>query len=286
MNTGITTDEFALLREYIREHCGIALGEEKAYLVETRLASLMAKNGCSNFGEFYRLAASNATVGLREKIIDAITTNETLWFRDSHPFSILSDVLLPEATKDLISGTKEKVRIWSAASSTGQEPYSIAITIQEYCDVNRNVKPEQFEIMATDISSSALFLAKAARYDSIAVNRGLSAERCNRYFDQEDTIWKLKDSVKSLVTFEKFNLQDTPEKLGRFDIVFLRYVAIYFCVDFKKKIFERIARISSPTGFLILGAVESLRGISEEYNAHMHGGGYYYVRKQRRGFYR
>lgn len=134
--------EFRLMRDYIEKNCGILLGEEKAYLVETRLAGLLAETGCADYGAFYRLASQEVGTALRDKIVDAMTTNETLWFRDGHPFRILKEVLLPEFAPQLVSGQRFRIRIWSAASSTGQEPYSIALTIQEYCREHPGVRPD------------------------------------------------------------------------------------------------------------------------------------------------
>ncbi len=277
MSAGISGTEFKLLRDYIEERCGIALGEEKAYLIETRLTKLMALNGCDDFTQFHRLIKSSNDPALHDKIIDAMTTNETLWFRDTHPFVILREKILPDLVKELRAGKKQKVRIWSAASSTGQEAYSIAMTIHEYCRVTPGIRPDQFEIVGTDISSSALFLAKNARYDAIAIKRGLSDELRDRYFHVDGRIWVVNDAVKNMATFQKFNLQDSPSALGRFDVIFLRYVAIYFSLTFKQALFKNLARAANRPGHLIIGAVESLRGVNEEFEMKSHGGGYYYT---------
>jgi len=276
MSTEISADEFELLRGYIEEQCGIALGDEKAYLIETRLTKLMIENGCENFGEFYRLIKKDPRSGLRDKIVDAMTTNETLWFRDNHPFTILTEKLLPPLTDELRAGKRGPVRIWSAASSTGQELYSIAMTIQEYCRAHPGVEPGQFELLGTDISPSALFIATAGRYDPIAMKRGLPDSLRDRYFKQDGRVWILDEGIRKMATFKKFNLQDSTMGLGTFDIVFLRYVAIYFSDDLKKQIFSNITRVLSPGGHLIIGAVESLRGYSDAFELVTHAGGNYY----------
>lgn len=276
MSAGISSAEFKLLRDYIEERCGIALGDEKAYLIETRLTKLMALNGCEDFTQFHRLIRSSNNPELHDKIVDAMTTNETLWFRDAHPFAILREKILPDLAKEIRAGKKQRVRIWSAASSTGQEAYSIAMTIQEFCRSAPGIRPEQFEIVGTDISSSALFLAKNARYDAIAIKRGLSDEYRERYFHSDGRVWVVNDALRSMVTFQKFNLQDSPSALGRFDVIFLRYVAIYFSLTFKQALFKNLARAANRPGYLIIGAVESLRGVSEEFEMKSHGGGYYY----------
>lgn len=272
----ISTSEFKLLRDFIERSCGISLGDEKAYLIETRLAGLMAETASPDYGSFYRLASSGHDHKLRDKIVDAMTTNETLWFRDSHPFLILRDKLLPPLIESLLTGTRFRVRIWSAASSTGQEPYSIAMTILEVCRANPRLRPEQFEILATDISPSALFVANAGRYDVAAIGRGLPEEVRDRYFRKEGNVWVVDDAVKKLVTFRKFNLQDPLDPLGKFDVVFMRYVAIYFAEDFKRRLFRNVARLLIPNGHLIISAVETLMGISDEFESLQHFNGTYH----------
>ncbi len=272
----ITPVEFKLLRDYIERHCGIVLGEEKAYLVETRLAGLLAETGCRDYGTFYRLASAEAGNTLRDKIVDAMTTNETLWFRDGHPFQILREVMLPEFSKQLMEGGRFRIRIWSAAASTGQEPYSIAMTILEHCRLNPGLRPDQFEIVASDISPSALFLARAGRYDAGALGRGMPEDLRDRYFRQEGQVWALDESVKRLVTLRKFNLQDPMDSLGRFDIVFCRYVTIYFSDPFKRQIYEGIARLTSPGGYLFISAVENMHGHADLFETRSHGSGTYY----------
>lgn len=272
----ITPTEFKLLRDYIERHCGIVLGEEKAYLVETRLAGLLAETGCRDFGSFYRLASAEAGNTLRDKIVDAMTTNETLWFRDGHPFQALREVLLPEFSQQLREGGRFRIRIWSAAASTGQEPYSIAMAILEHCRLNPGLHPDQFEIVASDISPSALFLARAGRYDTGALGRGMPDDLRDRYFRQEGQVWVLDDTVKRLVTLRKFNLQDPMDSLGRFDIVFCRYVTIYFSDPFKRQIYEGIARLTSPGGYLFISAVENMHGHADLFETRSHGSGTYY----------
>jgi len=272
----ISTVEFKLLRDYIQEHCGICLGEEKAYLIETRLAGLMVQNGCTDFGAFYRMARNDPSPQLREKIIDAMTTNETLWFRDTHPFAILREKLLPALAEEILAGNRYRIRLWSAACSTGQEPYSIAMTIHEFCRTHPGIQPSHFEIIASDISPSALFLAKAGTYDENSLRRGLPDEMRQRYFNPIGPNWRVKDEVKNLVSFRKFNLQDPMDPLGHFDIIFCRYVTIYFAEDFKRRIFNGLGRLVAPSGHLMVSAVESLRGIADQFLPMTHAGGLYY----------
>ena len=272
----VTRDEFASLRDYIEEQCGIALNENKGYLIETRLTKLMIESGCENFEEFARLARAESGTALRDKIVDAMTTNETLWFRDGHPYTILIEKILPDLADQLKSGRRSSVRIWSAACSTGQEPYSIAIAIQEFCKTCPGVSPERFEIVGTDISTSALFLAKAGRYDQLAIKRGLDDEVRDRYFKQDGRVWQLDEKIRRMVTFKKYNLQDSLTPLGNIDVAFLRYVAIYFSEAFKQTLTANIAKLLRPAGYLVIGAVESLLGVSREYDLVTHAKGNYY----------
>jgi chemotaxis protein methyltransferase CheR len=262
MNEKIDTKEFQLLRDYIEKHCGIHLDESKAYLIENRLLTLMIENGCRNYADFYHKAVNDLSFKLRDKIIDAMTTNETLWLRDSSPFKVFQYELLPGFLKQLIAGKKKNIRIWSAACSTGQEPYSIAMIIQEFSRTNPLFHSSNVEIIATDISPTVLFLAKSARYDTLSISRGLPDELRNRYFEQNGKIWVLKDAIKNMVTFKRLNLQEDFTSLGHFDIVFCRNVLIYFSDDFKRDVLSRIALRLKPDGFLIVGASESVSNYS------------------------
>jgi chemotaxis protein methyltransferase CheR len=270
MGNAITDQEFVLLRDYIEKHCGISLDRNKTYLIESRLNTLMIESGCENYNALYRKALSDTTNSLRDKIIDAMTTNETLWFRDNSPYASLRE-LCTAFGAELRAGKRSKLRIWSAACSTGQEPYSIAITILE-----AGIRPEQVEIIATDISSTALFMAKLARYDAIAINRGLTPEMRDRYFTPEGRVWALSDKVKRMVTLKKMNLQESFISIGKCDIVFCRNVLIYFSEAFKKDIFTRLAALLRPAGYLFIGASESLSTYSNDYSMVKGSHGIYY----------
>lgn len=276
MNFKVNPTEFSLLRDYIEEQSGISLKPEKAYLVENRLSSLMEEYKCQDFSEFYRVVKSGTKLELREKLVDAMTTNETLWFRDGHPFAILKERLLPEFVQEIKDGKRTKIRIWSGASSTGQEPYSIAMTIRDFIATQITLRPEMVEIIATDISPTALAAAQSGRYDSVAMGRGMPPEILRRYFKQDGTYHTVTPELRNMVQFKRFNLQDSPIGFGHIDIIFLRYVAIYFSEDFKRGLFSRLARVLSPGGYLIIGAIETLRGISDEYKIESHAGGAYY----------
>jgi len=276
----ISLDEFHLISDFIEKHCGIHLSDDKVYLVETRLTALMYEQGCKTFGEFYIKALEDKTNVLRDKIIEAITTNETFWFRDQHPFGILNEVLFSHYAAEIQSGKRSKIRIWCSACSTGQEPYSIAMTFLEFIRKTPWLTPGHVEILATDISSTVLFLGKLGRYESLAISRGLSDEYRQRYFEKGDKVWTIRDEVKQMVRFQKFNLQDNFSHFGKQDIVFCRNILIYFSAEFKQDILKRIAMLLRPEGFLFLGASESIILYTSEYDMIRHAVGLYYrVRK-------
>lgn len=268
--------EFQLLRDYIEKSCGIHIGKEKMYLVETRLTTLMVENGCDSFTNLYQKAVGDITHTLRDKIVDAMTTNETLWFRDKSPYIIMDEVILKQFEDEMREGKRTSVKIWCAASSTGQEPYSIAMTILEYARKNPNLKPERFQIVATDISPTVLYLAMAGRYDGLAISRGLDDIMKNRYFEPNGKIWSLKPEVKKMVTFKKLNLQENFSIIGKRDLIFCRNVLIYFSDEFKKDVLKRIGDLLRPNGHLFLGASESMINYSQEFQMLQHTRGLYY----------
>lgn len=255
MNIDLSENEFELFRDYIRESCGIEIAPEKAYLIETRLTKILAESKLPTYEALYSHIMSSDDKAMAERIIDAITTNETLWFRDASPWKVLTEVCLPRYVADLRSGVKSKVRIWSAAASTGQEAYSIAMCIDDYLHRNaiRDVRLAQFEILATDISKGALDIAQRARYDPISIRRGLSDQYRDAYFVSEGTAWQLCDKIRERVRFERFNLQNDISGFGMFDIVFCRYVLIYFSAALKRDLVSRIHRAMARDGYLFTG---------------------------------
>ena len=274
----ITAGEFKLLQAYIAEHCGIALGVEKSYLVDMRLGELLKETACLDFRALYRLAANDTSNQLRSRIIDAMTTNETLWFRDGHPFTILKEKLIPQVAEQLRSGALSRIRIWSAPCSTGQEPYSIAMAARDWCRTERGLRPEHVEVLASDISPTALAIARAGRYDESSSKRGLPEEFRKRYFRHDGQTQVVDDEIKRMVTFRQFNLKDSPDTLGRFDIIFCRYVAIYFSDDFRRILYRGMARALEPGGYLLISAIENLREVCADFEPLEHASGIYYRR--------
>lgn len=266
MSFSITNNEFELFRKLIETECGIAIGDEKAYLLESRLSKMLDENGCDNFTQFYDKTRLDSQ--LKNKIIDAMTTNETLWFRDDSPYMALNEHFFPLFSEQLKQGSKKQVRIWSAACSTGQEPYSIAINAHEFSKSGQGsaLLNGGLNILATDISNSVLFLAKAARYDAISISRGMPESLLNRYFQQDGRVYVLENKIKEMVQFQQLNLMKSFNQMGMFDLILLRNVAIYFSVEFKMDLFRRISQVLNPGGYLMLGASESLHGLSDDFD--------------------
>ena len=253
----ISPQGYDRFRKYLEKESGISLSDNKQYLVASRLGKLLEREKFLKIEELVdALERGGRTSKLREEVINAMTTNETLWFRDTHPFKILKDMILPQYDQ-------RPIRIWSAASSTGQEPYSISMVLDEFKQSKPGkLKPGE-KIVATDICTNILKHAKQAEYDSLAIARGLSLENQNRYFDKlSATTWKVKPSIASRVEFRHLNLIDSFSSLGKFDVIFCRNVLIYFTAEMKLDILKRMHAALNPGGYLFLGGSEALSGLS------------------------
>jgi len=226
--TAITHKEFVLLREYILQESGIVIKDEKVFTIESRLARLVIETGCQSFKEFYLKAKNDVSKRLRDKIIEAISTNETLWFRDLYPFTILREVIVPKMINELQMKRKEVCLIWAAAASTGQEPYSIAMIIDDAIKKEPRVSREQFHILATSVSPNALYIAISGRYNSATMSIGMIPEYKEKYFVTEKGISEVKEDIKKMVTFKSFNLLSDFSILPTFDIIFCRNAMIAF----------------------------------------------------------
>jgi chemotaxis protein methyltransferase CheR len=264
--------DFDSFRSYLERVCGILLGDNKEYLVSSRLRTIMEEQQLTNLSELVERIERNSQ--LREKVVDAMTTNETLWFRDAHPFRILREQLLPELSKE-----KRPIDIWCAASSTGQEPYSISIELEEYKRRNPGALSGE-RIIATDISPTALDIARRAEYEKLVLSRGMTDEYLKRYFKEvQEGRWKLNPEITNRVQYRSLNLLHTYSMLGRFDLVFCRNVLIYFSSDLKIDILRRMHAVLKPGGYLFLGASESLSGLSDLYEMRQCSPGIIYRKK-------
>jgi chemotaxis protein methyltransferase CheR len=261
----VSETEFALMARYIEGVCGIHLRGDKAYLIESRLSDLAAGIGCRSFQEFLHRARKDLSGHLRDRIVDAITTNETSWFRDANAWTYLEEEGVPALLDRALS--RGSARVWSAAVSTGQEVYSLLMLMDEILGA-RGLPSflDRVEVLATDISGTALATARAGVYDRIAMGRGLSPERLERYFAPGPEGWSFAPRLRDRVRFRRYNLQDNFTHFGLFDLVLCRYVSIYFADDFKRELFRRMARAVRPGGVLLLGATESLREFSEDFD--------------------
>ena len=238
----------------------------------------MVEQGCSDLIQLCEKAEKDGSNVLRDKIVDAMTTNETLWFRDRTPFDILRNSVLPRLAEELKQGRRRSVRIWCAACSTGQEPYSVAMVVDGLSNRFPSLNKSTVRITATDISPTVLFLAMAGRYDSFAVQRGLPPDTRDRYFKHVGKVWILDERIRSMVTFKKLNLQDDFTSLGRQDIVLCRNVLIYFDEVLKHDIVNRITNLLTPYGLLFVGASESLLKYQGSLTMVREGRGVYYHR--------
>ncbi|WP_199450209.1 protein-glutamate O-methyltransferase [Vibrio harveyi] len=256
----ISDQEYRDFSRFLESQCGIVLGDSKQYLVRSRLSPLVTKFKLASLSDLLRDVVTGRNRELRIAAVDAMTTNETLWFRDTYPFTVLADKLLPE-----MAANKRPIKIWSAASSSGQEPYSMAMTVLETQQRKPGLLPN-VSITATDISSSMLDMCRAGLFDNLALGRGLSPERRRTFFeDAGDGRMKVKDNVKRLVNFRPQNLMDSYALMGKFDIIFCRNVLIYFSPEMKSKVLNQMANSLNPGGYLLLGASESLTGLTDRF---------------------
>ena len=255
--------DFEQFRVFLEKACGILLGSNKQYLVSSRLNKLMEQQDIKSLGELVQKMQAQPRGGLREQVVDAMTTNETLWFRDTYPFEVMKSRVLPELIK---ANPSQRLRIWSAACSSGQEPYSLSMTIDEFEKANLGQLKAGVQIVATDLSGSMLTACKSGEYDSLAMGRGLSQDRLQRYFDPKGPgRWAVKPAIKSRVEFRALNLLESYAALGKFDVVFCRNVLIYFSAEVKKDILTRIHATLKPGGYLFLGASEALNALPDLY---------------------
>ena len=256
----IAANEYDLFRRYLEDACGIVLGENKHYLVTSRLKRVTEEFSFTSLSEMMSTLVKGNDRRLREKVIDAMTTNETMWFRDVYPFEIFKKELLPELAKN-----NGPIKIWSAASSTGQEAYSISMSTSEFQQSNPGKLTSNVEVVGTDISQTVVNKAKLANYDELSVVRGLSPERRDKFFSKSGDNWQISQDVMKRTRFKELNLLNNYSLLGKFDIIFCRNVLIYFSAEMKKDILERMAEILKPGGTLILGGSESPTGYTKKF---------------------
>ena len=243
----LSQPEFAFVSTLVRKEASIVLAPGKEYLVEARLIPVARAVGAANVNEFLAELQRRPNPAHQRKIIDALTTNETSWFRDREPFAALTDVILPELIKS--RATTRKVRFWSGASSSGQEAYSLAITLQEALPSGWN-----YEIVGTDISTEMVKRAETAEYSQVEVNRGLPASQLVQYFERAGAHWRVTSQLRKNVSFKLMNLTAPLPAMQPFDVIFMRNVLIYFDVATKRTVLQNVAKLLRPDGWLFLGA--------------------------------
>lgn len=244
--------DFDYLRTLVKNHTAIVLDTGKEYLAETRLAPLLGEQNCASVQELLILLRRQSFNGLHRKVLDAMTNNETWFFRDANCFAALTGVVVPEMMK--LRAAERKLSLWSAASSSGQEAYSIAMALRD----EFNLPGWTFSIFGTDYSNAILERARSGLYRQMEVNRGLPAKLLTRYFVQHGLQWQLKDEIRSMVRFQFLNLSEPwNDMVSRADIVFLRNVLIYFDVETRKAILARVRRVLRAGGYLFLGCAET-----------------------------
>jgi chemotaxis protein methyltransferase CheR len=265
-------EEHRNFAQYIHSLCAVTLDDSKGYLIENRLASLVEDTGCGSYGALLQKARTDPSRALDRRIIDAITTNETSFFRDTAPFDLLRQKLIPEMADRSRTGGSG-IRIWSAACSTGQELYSIAIVLKELLG-----DPDRYgvRLMGTDISDDAVARASRGIFTPIEFSRGLTEAQRTKYFAPAAGGWRIRDEIRAMASFRKMNLMSDLTALGRFDIIFCRNVAIYFTERDRIALFEKMQRALETNGCLIIGSMESLNGVSPQFESKRHMRSVYY----------
>jgi chemotaxis protein methyltransferase CheR len=248
--------DFAFVAALVKRMSGIVIGPDKAYLVETRLAPLVRRRGTRDLATLIsELRAGDAA--LQKLVVEAMTTNETLFFRDRIPFEHFNKIILPH-----LMGTRPRgstIRIWCAACSTGQEPYSLSMMLE---DLGALGSAWKFDILATDLSEAVIERARAGVYNQFEVQRGLPVRNLIRFFAQQGQEWRIEPKLRSRIEFRTLNLIEDFSRLGRFDVIFCRNVLIYFDDESKRALLERLAASLQPDGFVLLGAAETPYGFT------------------------
>jgi chemotaxis protein methyltransferase CheR len=268
---------YRLFSQFLEKASGIVLGDNKQYLVKSRLMAHVKSQGTHSLDELIEKIVIKQDRQAQLVAIEAMTTNETLWFRDGYPFSLLESDILPKFQRH-----SSPLKIWSAACSSGQEAYSIAMTIANYQKKNAGCLRAGAQILGTDISEEMLQKCRLAEYDPLALSRGLPEHLKNEFFEPAElNKYRVKGQLKAMATFRQFNLLDSYSSLGRFDIIFCRNVLIYFSPQVKKQILQKIAACLQEDGILFVGASESISDLIEHFTMVRCSPGLYYIKKSK-----
>jgi chemotaxis protein methyltransferase CheR len=265
----MTPAEFDWLRRFLKERSGLVLADDKQYLIESRLLPVARRNGLASISDVAAKLKTQA-LALEAEVVEAMTTNESFFFRDKTPFEHLRDVMMPSLM--LARGTSRRLRIWCAAASTGQEPYTIAMVLKAMAV---RLGGWSVDILATDLSTEVLERAKSGLYTQFEVQRGLPIQLLMKHFEQRGDLWEIEPAIRSMVQFRSLNLLRDFSSLGTFDIVFCRNVLIYFDQPTKADVLGRIQRQVAADGFLVLGAAETVVGLTDRFRPHPEKRGLY-----------
>jgi len=266
----VTPPDYEYLRKLLKDRSGLDLSADKQYLIESRLLPLSRKSGLAGIGELVQ-KMKGGSVDITTQVVEAMTTNETFFFRDKVPFDHFRDSIMPEILQARTS--RKTLRIWCAAGSTGQEPYSLAMCLKE---MGAALSGWRVEILATDLSQEVLEKSRAGIYSQFEVQRGLPIQMLVKYFKQTGELWQINADIRAMVQHRQLNLLHDFSQLGVFDVIFCRNVLIYFDQDTKINIFSRLAKTTEPDGFLVLGAAETVVGLTDVFKPY----------PERRGLYR
>jgi chemotaxis protein methyltransferase CheR len=277
----MSPEDYKVIAKYVFDICGIVLGNDKQYLIEQRLTPVLSELGCTTFSDLAKKLNSGITNFLtREKMLNAMTTNETSFFRDEHPYVAFREKIMPDML-ERVKQRKErpwqrrgpKVSMWSVAASTGQEPYSMGMIIADVVALKGMglATLEDFGILGTDISSKVLAKAMEGKYGPLEVARGLTPEMRNKYFLQERDSYVVSEKVRKMVEFKAFNIQDPFTQIGSFDVIFCRNILIYFTDDAKRKILSQFFQILAPGGYLLLGSAENMYNLNSDFTTERYG---------------
>lgn len=256
----MSSAEFAYLRDFLKERSGLVVTEEKQYLLDCRLLPVARENGMETLAELVAAVQKPGASKLQSAVVEAMTINESFFFRDKTPFENFTNVMMPALLEQ--RRPTRKLRIWCAAASSGQEPYSLAMLLKDMTD---KVAGWSIDIIGTDLSSEILEKAKAGLYSQFEVQRGLPIGLLVKYFKQQGSLWQIDSSIRAMVQYKQFNLLQSFSTLGQFDIVFCRNVLIYFDPPTKRDILERMARQMAPDAYLVLGAAETVIGLTDHF---------------------
>ena len=261
---------FDIYAEILKNKSGLSITSDKSYLLESRLAPIAKAWDYASveaMGADLQFSSNHKVI---EEIVDAMTTNETFFFRDTKPFDIFKNVVMPYMAQ--AREAKRQFKIWSAAASSGQEPYSLAMILK---DAGTPWSGWNLDFLATDLSPSILEQAKLGRYSQFEVQRGLPIQMLMNHFKQDGDRWDLNSDIKNMIKFDLFNLLDNPSRFGVFDVIFCRNVLIYFDAETKTQVFKKLANQLAPDGFLFLGGAETVLGLTDEFKPYPNQRGLY-----------